>query len=333
MKFPLVSIIIPTYNRASLLIAISVNSVLKQKYQNWELIIVDDGSTDNTKELILKLIEDNPDKNIRYYYQGNKGQGAARNLGIKKSNGNYILCLDSDDYLLPEMIEIILNNFDEKNYFVSCKNWVYQKDRRIININAPNPSSIIFKKSTFYKMGFFDESHTIRGVEDRNLMIAWQTYCNKKNIEFSYKQLNQPMIIYLKHEYQETDIHNLGFLNDGMKAIAMKCQTNKNAPKNTIAKLFWEAGNLYILSNNLKKGQKHIKESLKIKFNRKAVILLLLSYLGTNFYKIILINFKYTKEEITDQLKLYINILKYPVLYKQAKKYAEYINNSLFKNN
>lgn len=92
----LFSIVIPAYNRASS-IESCVNSVLEQIEQDFEVIIVDDGSSDNTKEVIHSIV----DSRIRYIYQDNGGGAKARNTGIKNARGKYIAFLDSDDAFLP----------------------------------------------------------------------------------------------------------------------------------------------------------------------------------------------------------------------------------------
>ena len=99
---PLVSVIIPTYNRANL-ICRAIESVINQTYKNLEIIVVDDGSTDNTKARIQPYIE-----NIRYYYQENRGASAAQNKGIELATGDWISILASDDIWLPEKIELQL---------------------------------------------------------------------------------------------------------------------------------------------------------------------------------------------------------------------------------
>ncbi len=93
---PLVSVIMPTYNRAEF-IAQAVESVLAQDYPNWELIIIDDGSTDATDAAIAKYIG----PNIRCLQQDRRGPGAARNRGLAEARGSLIAFLDSDDYYLP----------------------------------------------------------------------------------------------------------------------------------------------------------------------------------------------------------------------------------------
>lgn len=101
----LVSIIIATYNRAELL-SETIISVIEQSYINWECIIVDDGSTDNTNEIVANFIQ--KDKRIRYFNRPKnipKGPNGSRNYGIEKSIGSYIMSLDSDDWILPEHLE------------------------------------------------------------------------------------------------------------------------------------------------------------------------------------------------------------------------------------
>jgi glycosyltransferase involved in cell wall biosynthesis len=100
-KLPTVSVIIPTYNRAHL-IGRSINSVLNQTYQDFELIIVDDGSSDNTEEIIRAF---NDPRILFLKHPENRGVSAARNTGIKEARGSYIAFQDSDDEWLPEKLE------------------------------------------------------------------------------------------------------------------------------------------------------------------------------------------------------------------------------------
>ena len=95
------SIIIPSYNREHS-VTNSINSVLQQSEKDVEIIVVDDGSTDNTKETLSDLIES---KTIKYIFQQNKGVCAARNEGAKNAIGKYLLFLDSDDFLVSDAIE------------------------------------------------------------------------------------------------------------------------------------------------------------------------------------------------------------------------------------
>lgn len=112
-----VSVIIPTFNRART-IEKSVKSVLCQTYSNLEVIIVDDGSTDNTRELIESL----NDSRIKYIYQENAGACAARNRGVCNATGEYIAFHDSDDVWHKDKIEKQLECFEKSNAdIVFCK--------------------------------------------------------------------------------------------------------------------------------------------------------------------------------------------------------------------
>ena len=101
MSTPLVSVIIPAYN-ADKYIERTIRSVLLQDYENIEIIIIDDGSTDNTATVVKKLV--NEDKRLHYVHQRNGGVSSARNHGYKLSKGEYLAFLDADDVWLPENI-------------------------------------------------------------------------------------------------------------------------------------------------------------------------------------------------------------------------------------
>jgi glycosyltransferase involved in cell wall biosynthesis len=98
-----VSIITPTYNRAHVLTR-ALDSVFAQTYKHWEYLIIDDGSTDNTRALVSSV----RDKRVRYLYKDNGGPSKARNYGIEHAKGRWIMYLDSDDELLPKCIETML---------------------------------------------------------------------------------------------------------------------------------------------------------------------------------------------------------------------------------
>lgn len=120
----LFSIIVPTYNRAHFL-GRTIASVLNQTYVNWELLIVDDGSTDNTKDLVLGYSD--ADRRIKYIYQENKRVSAARNNGLQNAQGDYLCFLDSDDEFKPDHLQTFANAINEGSnrnllftHFLTC---------------------------------------------------------------------------------------------------------------------------------------------------------------------------------------------------------------------
>lgn len=159
---PFFSIIIPTYNRADKL-NIPIKSLLNQQFKNWELIIIDDGSTDDTNILIQAYSSNK----IHYFYQQHQGRSAARNLGISKARGTYICFQDSDDEYLPNhlqtLYEAILQNDTYKVFrtgMLIYENGKLSKKSNIIGIKGWNAypfenfQTAAFHKSLLNKKSF-----------------------------------------------------------------------------------------------------------------------------------------------------------------------------------
>jgi len=129
------SIILPTYNRAHFLPK-AIESVLNQPFIDWELIIIDDGSTDNTKN----VVEQYSDKRIRYHWQENQERSIARNNGIKIANGKYICFLDSDDYYLENHLSHFFEALQNHNFPVAFfySNILFEKLDGNIEKHVPN---------------------------------------------------------------------------------------------------------------------------------------------------------------------------------------------------
>jgi glycosyltransferase involved in cell wall biosynthesis len=152
---PLVSVITPCYNQASYLEE-SIKSFLNQTYSNSECIIINDGSTDNTEEIALKLkLKDN---RIKYLYQDHKGVSTARNNAIKNSKGKYLLPLDADDLISPtyvkECVSILENKEDVKIVYCEAEKFGEQIgiwDSRKFDIHIMAYENMIFSTAMFRK--------------------------------------------------------------------------------------------------------------------------------------------------------------------------------------
>jgi glycosyltransferase involved in cell wall biosynthesis len=188
---PVVSVIMPAYN-ASNYIQESINSVIAQTYFNWELIIVDDGSTDATSSIIIN--NSNQDNRIKRFYQENGKQGKARNFGIAFARGIYIAFLDADDFWIPEKLEIQLQEIKEKNvdlvfsdsYVFSDSN-VSDKSKRMNTLNATLKGlealkmflqgnripmlTVLVKKEKIHLVNGFTEKNEIPLAEDYHLWL------------------------------------------------------------------------------------------------------------------------------------------------------------------
>ena len=112
MNTPKVSIIIPCFNQAQYLPE-ALDSILAQTYQDWECIIINDGSTDNTEQVAHEY--SSRDKRFVYIYQSNQGVVRARNNAIRASQGDYIISVDSDDWIEPDCIDICVKEIENTN--------------------------------------------------------------------------------------------------------------------------------------------------------------------------------------------------------------------------
>lgn len=187
MKF---SIVIPVYNSEKF-IGKAIESVLNQTYADWELIIINDGSTDLVEEVVRKYIKKNDGANIRFISQANKGLGAARNTGIKSAKGEYIALLDADDVWyqgkLKAVNEILL---EENDLDVVCHDEYLVKQgggvRKRLNYgpkeacsyqdllfkeNVLSGSATTIRKEKLFEVGLFSENKQWHGVEDYDMWL------------------------------------------------------------------------------------------------------------------------------------------------------------------
>ena len=193
-----ISVIIPTFNRKETLKR-AIQSVLMQSYTPYEIIVIDDGSDDGTKE----WLKDNF-PNVKYIYQMNSGVSSARNKGIKFARGDWIALLDSDDEWLPSKLkdqaneielnpaakflhtnEIWIRNGVRVNQMKKHKKYGGYIFEKCLDMCRISPSSVLIKKDIFDEIGMFDE--TLKVCEDYDL---WLRFASKYPVHF----LNQPLI-------------------------------------------------------------------------------------------------------------------------------------------
>jgi len=284
-----VSIIIPTYNCARL-IGRAIESVLNQTYRDFELIIVDDSSTDNTDKIVKKFQEQ--DKRVKYIrHDKNKGGSAARNTGIKVARGEYIAFQDSDDEWLPEKLKkqmevfkntsskvgIIYTGFwrikdNEKTYIP--QSWVKQKDGNIyfelLKGNFVGTPTILIKKKCFKKVGIFDEN--LPRLQDWELVIRLSKYYN-------FKCIDEPLLV----SYYTSD--SISANNDALiKAIELiitKHFADFSNHKKILSKHYFGLGIILYLDGDLINGRRYfIKAIKKYPLNIKYSLSYFVSFFG-----------------------------------------------------
>ena len=119
-----ISVLMPVYNSEKFLLE-TVQAVINQSYIDWELILVDDGSTDNSKEICTQLMND--DKRIKYIFQENLGVSHTRNVALENAQGKYIVFVDSDDLIHEDYLKILINSIEKNNSDISVCNFIERK--------------------------------------------------------------------------------------------------------------------------------------------------------------------------------------------------------------
>lgn len=205
MISPKVSVIIPTYNSAHFIIE-AVDSVLAQTFTEFEILVIDDGSTDNTKEVLAEKYGDS----IQYFYKENGGVSKARNFGIENAKGKYVAFLDSDDAWIPEKLEKQILALEKNPDKKACYSSFYLCDEKLnpLEINrserksdaltdlilignvVATPSTVIAEKGLFEQVGGFD--YELSQCADWEMWIRLAT-----KTEFIY--LNEPLLKYRQH--------------------------------------------------------------------------------------------------------------------------------------
>ena len=265
-----VSVIIPTYNRAHLM-GRAIQSVLNQTYQDFEIIVVDDASTDNTEEAVRSL----KDERIRYIrHEKNKGAGAARNTGIRAANGEYIAFQDSDDEWLPEKLEKQMKVFEnappevgvvytgfwrieknKKNYIPSS--WVTQKNgnihKELLKGNFIGTPATLIKRECFKKVGLFDEYFS--ALEDWELWIRISKY-------YHFKFINELLVV---SYYTPNSVNNnQDALIRALKLILEKHFEDIKKDKKVQANHYLGIATRLCMNGKVKEGEKYFSKAFKV---------------------------------------------------------------------
>lgn len=273
---PKISVIIPSYNCARFLPE-AIESVLRQAYRDYEIIVIDDGSEDDTKEVIRRYLNDFPDK-IRYIYQDNKGLAVARNTGIKNAKGEFIALLDADDKLFPERLETCLNAIEsdkaiglvhanitrisEDGTVIDTPN----RDQRFLSgyifkhiflrrahISCP---TILFRKECCERVGLFDENLARLGCEDRELWLR---------IACQYRMVYiDKVLAYYRVISSSMSRDKEKMMKARLYVIDKYCPTGKNIflRRKALGVIYRDLGDEFLLEKNMELAQKNYFKSI-----------------------------------------------------------------------
>ena len=274
-KNPTVSVIIPTYNRAHL-VGRAIQSVLNQTYQDFELIVVDDGSTDNTDE-VIKEFQQKDNRIIYLKHDRNKGGSAARNTGIKASKGEYIAFQDSDDEWLSDKLKkqvIVFFNLSPEVGIIYTDMWRINKRKRKIYFYSPHimpEDKIVYKqaldygvanigigtslirKEVFEKVGFFDENFP-RFI-DLEFFIRLSKY-------YYFYHIAEPLVYWF--DEGERISSNINYIVIAQKLILEKYIEDIKQDNRLLANHYLKIGSSMCLNGEIKEGEEYILKAINI---------------------------------------------------------------------
>jgi glycosyltransferase involved in cell wall biosynthesis len=291
-KIPTVSVIIPTYNRSQI-IGRPIQSVLNQTYRDFEMIVVDDGSEDNTEEVVKGF----PDERIRYIkHDKNKGGGSARNTGIKAARGKYIAFQDSDDEWLPVKLEKQLKSFKTSPQTTGVvytdmlrisedgktKYWHSPTitDGRLIDPKTSDYQtfnlgiqSTLIKKECFDITGLFDEN--LPRLIDLDLFIRLSRH-------YCFKHVKEPLVKYYATEGIST---NTNALVTAQNLLLNKYFDEIKDNRRFLAKWYFRLGNDLCKDKQIERGRNYLFKAVrKYPVNIKYLGVALASLMGQKTY-------------------------------------------------
>jgi glycosyltransferase involved in cell wall biosynthesis len=288
---PLVSVVLPTYNRAHLLRR-AIQSILSQTYQNFEVIVVDDCSRDNTEEVVKRFC----DERIRYVRnKERKGAPFSRNVGIKVARGEYVAFQDSDDEWLPKKLEKqvdVFKNSPKEVGAVYTSFWWIGEGRKVrvpqsnyrrsgedihgilLETNFITTSAAMVKKECFEKAGLFDE--TLPRLQDWDLWIRISIY-------YRFKHIDEPLVI--RYLQPDSISRNIDAHIQAQKLILEKYFEEISKKPKILGKHYYEIGTLLCLNGNIQEGKSYFLKAVKTyPFNMKLLFSTALSLLGQEAY-------------------------------------------------
>jgi glycosyltransferase involved in cell wall biosynthesis len=200
-----ISVIIPCYDQARYL-PDAVQSIVRQTYTNWECIIINDGSSDNTAEVARQLIAQYPERRIRFIDKPHSGVSDTRNMGVEVAAGDWILPLDSDDMFEPNFmqraveiiereptVDVVFANMQE--FGASSGQWIPDEySRAQVMLSDTMPYASLYRRDLWHKVGGYDRLlSVIRQPEDWSFWVS----CSKHNV--TVRRIHEKLFLYRVH--------------------------------------------------------------------------------------------------------------------------------------
>lgn len=296
------SVVLPCYNGARW-ISLAIESILAQTCKNFELVIIDDGSTDNSKKIIARYLSD---ERVRYVYQDSRGFSAAINRGIQSSVGPLIGFIGQDDLWVPNKLELQLEYLSKrKDVGLVCSNYysVDSEERIICNVRKSVPAfsprqevitrlflnnfiafeTVLVKRECFDEVGFFDERMV--GFSDHDM---WLRLAGKFNIG----HLGLSLVKKREHELRISNVRIESVAQDEfllvLKALA-RYPFLKSVERKKMASLYHTLGLRLLQKGNIKEGRQKLLKAINCQPLKLKTIG---AYMAPTLYAFILHNYQ-----------------------------------------
>ena len=279
---PSFSIVIPVYNADSTLEK-TLESVSKQRYKNYEVICVNDGSTDNSAQILQKWKDENPDLDIHIIHQKNAGLGAARNAGVEKTKNEWSALLDADDLWLPEKLDNCTETLERKDPDVLFHDFttfggkhnrtrtghsIHSLEDLLLEGNPIMPSAVIVR-TELLKQYSFSTNPSIHGAEDLDLWL--RLLHNQK----TFHHLNKSLTLYRQSGGMSTRLEDhLGKVKAVILEYYKKGWFDKRICDEAIHRKNWEAGRFYHKRGKHKKARQYYRACKNLSFQQQLIVLL-----------------------------------------------------------
>lgn len=288
---PLISIIVPVYNAAAYLER-CLNSLINQDYPNTEIILINDGSTDESLSICQKYKEAYPDK-IRLYSQVNKGASLARKYGIEESRGEYLMFADSDDYVFPTYVSTHYAAIKRHNAPISISQYLVIKPQETVNSDSSNQDSrLLSSKELFkrffkyefwgygggcYKKSIFTDILYPEATVYEDYFVKLQLFTTAVSVAY----VENPLYIYEKHEgslsNQKLSSRALGEFDNALLAYLYSCEKLKMYHQHAIAIVAESACKWLGILNNYSSDEYQDYKKKIISFARNNICTILAS--------------------------------------------------------
>jgi glycosyltransferase involved in cell wall biosynthesis len=287
---PLVSIVVTTYNRAKLLSARSLASIKRQTFSDWDCVVIDDGSTDDTEAVVMALAKEDP--RFSYFKKQQGGPASARNFGIRKTHGKFIAFIDDDDEFMPTFLEVALATFTERPEISYLSSHAINRDEHGVetySAYAVDPvweysigNMFVFKREVFFERDLFFDESLVFG-EDLDLHIRFYLDGQKGYV------IPEPLRIYnvalepAKRAGGQTS--GARMQGDTFEKFFIKNEENyRKFGRDALAWLYLTGGLLVGRVGKMRQARRFFRKSLRAKFTMRALAGFIAACFGQRFF-------------------------------------------------